>query len=55
MAVETMILQPAGIVGLGPGISVTGITEILLVAHQTTPAIPGALDPVSLQPPKIIM
>ena len=55
MTTEAMTPIPAGLVRLRPGIRMTGITGILLMTHQTALTIPGALNPVGLQPPEIIV
>ncbi|MEI6563175.1 MAG: hypothetical protein WCO42_02570 [bacterium] len=55
MTVQTVILPPPGIVGLGPCIGVTGITGILLMTHQTSGSIPLGLHAVGFQPPQVIV
>ena len=48
MAVQAMILAPAGIVGQGPGICMTGIAGILLMTDQASRTIPLGLNAMCL-------
>ena len=55
VAIVTMILVPARRMGLGSGRFMTGRTGILLMTDQAAPAIPGGLDTMRFQPPKVVM
>lgn len=55
VTLQAVILPPTRIVALGPGFLMAGDTEIRLVTNETLGPVPGRLNPMSLQPPEVIV
>lgn len=55
MTLEAVIVPPAGVMALRPGLLMAGCAGILLMTHQAFRPVPGSLDAMGLQPPQIVV
>ena len=55
MTLETVVVTPARVMALRPGLLVTGCAGVLLMTYQTLRAVPCRLDAMGLQTPQVVV